>query len=51
VFASPGYKDKLYVTSPRHWQAAYGTHGVHMLSKEDRQVKLKQIDACNFILP
>jgi hypothetical protein len=51
VFASPGSKDKLFVASPRHWQAAYGTHGVHMLSKEDRQVKLKQIGAGNSKLP
>jgi hypothetical protein len=51
VFASPGSKDKLYVPSPRHWQAAYGTHGVHLLSKEDRQVKLKQVGAGNPLLP
>jgi hypothetical protein len=51
VFASPGSKDKLFVARPRHWQVTYGTHGVHMLSKEDRQVKLKQIGAGNFKLP
>jgi len=51
VYDSPGSKDKLFVSSPRHWQAAYGTHGVHLLSKEDRQVKLKQVGAGNSLLP
>jgi hypothetical protein len=51
VYASPGSKNRLFVPSPRHWQAAYGTHGVHLLSKEDRQVKLKQVGAGNSLLP